>query len=129
MLAAHLLRHYCVRKYTVGNYSGGLPKSKLRQVTDYINDNLDQDLRLDDLAAIAQMSPYHFTRLFKQSTGLTPRQYVIRCRIEAAKRLLARWELSITQISQRLGFASHSQITTIFRKHTGTTPTTYRQGL
>jgi AraC family transcriptional regulator len=129
MLAAHLLRHYCVRKYTVGNYPGGLPKSKLRQVTDYINDNLDQDLRLDDLGAMAQMSSYHFTRLFKQSRGLTPRQYVIRCRIEAARRLLARWELSITQISQRLGFASHSQFTTFFRKHTGTTPTTYRQGL
>ncbi|WP_290884060.1 helix-turn-helix transcriptional regulator [Fischerella sp.] len=69
------------------------------------------------------------TRLFKQAMGLTPRQYVIRCRIETAKRLLAKWELSITEISDRLGFTSHSHFTTFFRKHTGITPTAYRRGL
>lgn len=128
-LSIHLLRHYCVQKHRTPEYMVGLPKYVLQQVLDYIHEHLKQDLSILELASVALMSQHHFSRMFKQSMGLSPYQYVIRCRIEAAKRLLARRELSIAQISYRMGFASHSQFTIFFRKHTHLTPKAYRQGL
>lgn len=113
-LSIHLLRHYSVQKHPTLEYVVGLPKYVLQQVLDYIHEHLNQDLSIPELASVALMSQHHFCRLFKQSMGLSPYQYVIRCRIEAAKRLLAKRELLIAQISHRLGFASHSQFTIFF---------------
>lgn len=127
VLSIHLLRHYSVQKHLTPEYVGGLPKYVLQQVLEYIHEHLDQDLSLAELASVVPMSQHHFCRLFKQSMGFSPYQYVIRCRTEAAKRLLARRELSIAQIGHRLGFSSHSQFTIFFRKYTGVTPLKYRQ--
>ena len=72
------------------------------------------------------MSPYHFARLFKQATGVSPRQFVIRRRIEAAKILLAARRLSIGEVALAVGFCSQSHFTTSFRRSTGITPGHYR---
>ena len=68
-------------------------------VTDYISDRLEEELSLNELAAIAQLSPYHFSRAFKQSTGISPHQYVIQCRVERAKQLLRQGKMSIGEIA------------------------------
>lgn len=121
-LVTHLLRHYCVRKNTIPTYVGGLPKSQLRQVIEYIYDHLDQGLTLAELAAVVQMSPNYFVSLFKQSMGLTPHQYVIYCRVEQAKNLLQQGELTIVEIANSLGFAHQSHLNYHFKRLVGITP-------
>ncbi|MDF5732859.1 MAG: AraC family transcriptional regulator [Rhizonema sp. PD38] len=125
-LAVHLLHRYSVAMPTIQNFTGGLPMNKLRKVTEYINDNLDQDLSLDAIAATIGMSCYYFVRMFKQSTGLTPHQYVIERRLNRAKVLLTTTDLTILEISFRIGFKSQSHFTRLFRKLTGITPRAYR---
>lgn len=81
-LAVHLLRNYSSHNHKSVHCLGGLSLTQLKLVVDYINDHLDQELGLAELAAITQLSPYHFCRSFKRSTGLTPHQYVIRQCVE-----------------------------------------------
>ena len=92
------------------------------QVIDYINNHLEQDLSLIELAAIAQMSPHYFSHLFKQSTGMTPHQYVIRCRVECAKELLLQRKLTIAEIAYKVGFANQSHLNRHFKRLLGVTP-------
>ena len=95
----------------------------------YINDNLNQNLSLIQLAKLVNISPNHFVRLFKQSIGLTPYQYVLECRINKAKQLLKNQKLTITEISHQLGFYDQSRFTNTFRKRVGITPKRYRDSL
>ena len=125
-LCIHLVRHYSTSGQNVLTDFGSLPKDKLRCATEYINENLEKDLTLAEIAASVGMSPYHFARAFKQATGLPPHQYLIKRRIDKAKHLLADRNLAIAEIAYRVGFASQSHFTTLFRKHTGTTPKAYR---
>jgi AraC family transcriptional regulator len=125
-LAVHLLQHYTVWPPQMPTYHGGLPKARLRRVLEYIQAHLEHELSLAALAAVAQMSPYYFSRLFKQSTGLSPHQYILQQRIEWAKQLLAEARLSIAAVAQRVGFASQAHLTMVFRQWVGTTPWQYR---
>lgn len=126
-LIVHLLKHYAVHTPVVQNHSDGLSRSKLKQVIDYIHNHLDQDLSLNELAAMVQMSPTYFARLFKQSTGFPPHQYVVHHRIELAKRLLFQPELSIAEIAYQVGFANQGHLNRHFKKLTGTTPGSLRR--
>ncbi len=126
-LSAHLLRRYSTKQLVIRDYTGGLPRHKLREAIAYINDHLAQKLSLAEIATVVQMSPYYFASLFKQSTGLAPHQYVTQCRIERAKQLLKRRELTIIEICQQVGFQSQSHFTRVFRQHTATTPKAYRE--
>ena len=103
-----------------------LPLSRLRRVTDYIREHLDQPLPLAHLGAVAFMSPYHFARLFQRSTGLPPHRFVVRARIDHAAALLAAPELSIAQISRLVGFRTPSHFATVFHRMMGVTPSEYR---
>src|SRR5713226_268425 len=107
---------------------GTLPGGRLRRVTEYIQQNLDKDLTLAELAAVVYMSPYHFARLFKGSTGVPPHRFVVRQRIARASAFLATEELSIAQISRMVGFRTPSHFTTVFRRVTGITPRGHRTG-
>ena len=122
-LAIHLLRNYSVHQQSPKvSITHGLPQHKLHQVTDYINDSLNQDLSLTEMATMVQMSPFHFARLFKQSTGLAPHQFVVRCRVERAKELLIRGELAIADIATEVGFANQSHLNRHFKRIVGVTP-------
>jgi AraC family transcriptional regulator len=121
-LMAHLLRHYSVQKNSLPSTVSGLPKRILRQVIDYIHEHLNQDITLATLAAIAHMSPSYFSRLFKQSTGLSPHQYVIQCRVDRAKQLLLQGKLSLAEISYSLGFTHQSHLSHHFKRLTGSSP-------
>lgn len=126
-LCIHLIKHYSSSLVKISSYSQGLPQAKLRKVTEYIKENLEKDLTLEEIAAAVGMSMYHFSRLFKQSTGLSPHQYVTNCRIDRAKKLLARTEETINQICQEVGFQNQSHFTNVFRKLIGITPKAYRE--
>ena len=121
-LFAHLLRHYTARKTILPTQEGGLPLHQLRRVIEYVDAYLDQDLALVELAAIVSLSPNYFTRLFKQSTGFTPHQYVIQQRVERAKRLLLESKLAIADIALEVGFAHQSHLNRHFKRWVGVTP-------
>ncbi|PSB05378.1 AraC family transcriptional regulator [filamentous cyanobacterium CCP2] len=121
-LAIHLLRNYCTTRPRIFSNADGLSSSKLQQVKDYVNNHLHQDLKLNELAAIVQISPYHFLRLFKLRVGLTPHQYILQCRIDKAKSLLQHSHLSIAEIALRVGFCDQSHFTRYFKRVVGVTP-------
>jgi len=125
-LVAHMLRHYSSAGERFQHHLGGLPKHKLRRVAEFIEENLEHDLTLAEIAEIAELSPFHFARSFKQATGSTPIQYLTLRRIDLAKRLLVESALPIVEIGLRAGFKNQSHFTTLFRKITAMTPKAYR---
>ena len=127
-LAVYLLKRYAVRRVTPLVFRGGLPGYRLKRVLDYIADNLDEDIRLSQLAEIAGMSPHYFSALFKRSTGRAPHQYVLLQRIERAKQQLRDPKHSIIDAGLDAGFQNPSHFARVFRKVVGTTPSSFRAG-
>lgn len=125
-LAVHLVKNYSNLQPRIQDYADGLSKRKLRQVLEFIQTDLDRDIKLSKLAVLAGMSQYHFCRLFKQSMGVTPHQYVIGQRIERAKQLLVQSELSIVEVALLCGFNGQSHLTQLFHRQVGMTPKAYR---
>ena len=121
-LAIHLLRKYCSTKPKLSSYQDGLSPLKLREIKEYIDVNLDLNLKIVELAAIAQISPYHFIRLFRKSLGQTPYQYILQRRIEKGKNLLQHSQLSVEEIAANLGFCDRSHFAKYIKRFTGLTP-------
>lgn len=121
-LATHLLFRYSRRKPLAMPNQGCLSQQQLNQVINYIHDNLEQNVNLIELAGTIQLSPYHFARLFKQSIGLPPHQYQIKCRIERVKELLQLKKLTIADIAQIAGFSSQAHLNYHFKRWVGVTP-------
>jgi AraC family transcriptional regulator len=121
-LSVHLLHHYSARRTVFKEYINGLPKYKLRQVIDYIDSHMADNLSLAELANIVGISQYYFSRLFKQSMGLTPHQYIIQCRVGRSKQLLLRGDRSIADIAHTVGFSDQSHLTYHFKRFLGVTP-------
>ncbi len=127
LLAAHLLGHYTARGAVVPEPSRGLTHGQVRQVVDFIQAHLGDDLSLDMLAQQAGYSPYHFARLFRQTTGESPHHFLLLQRVERATYLLKRTDMSLAQIAVETGFASQSHLTEVFKRHYGFTPRAFRQ--
>ncbi|MBE9078303.1 helix-turn-helix domain-containing protein [Romeria aff. gracilis LEGE 07310] len=127
MLAVHLLRSYTAQQPSIALYEGGLTDYQLLQITDYIRDRLSDNIQLSDLAQQLGLSQFHFSRLFKQSTGVSPYQYVLQQRVEEAKQLLKTTKLTIAEIALTCGFSSHSHLGKWFRQQTGMTPKAFRK--
>lgn len=107
--------------------TGGLSRRALNAVIDYVGDNLaNKGLTLAEMAGTAHMSPYHFSRLFKESTGLAPHQYVIERRIQRAKELLCGSALPIAEIALLCGFANQSHLNRHFKRLLGVNPKALR---
>ena len=125
-ISTYLIRRYGTSLSRVEEYKGGLPKSRLNRVREYIGQHLDDNVSLTALAEVAGVSLYHFAKAFKQSTGATPHQYVLDRKIDHAKELLRDPNRSVLEASSRTGFADQSHFTKIFRRLVGVTPTEFR---
>jgi AraC family transcriptional regulator len=126
-LWAHLLKNYSTHRLQESAHS--LAKRQLQPAIDFINDNLDQDLKLAEIAAVVNMSQFYFARMFKQLMGIAPHQYVVGRRMERSQQLLTKSQLSVAEVALRVGFSNQSHFTAQFRKATGTTPKGYRNSL
>ena len=126
-MVLHLLKNYSTADSALKEMKGGLSGYKLRLVSEYINDNLTDDLSLAEIAKVAGLSRYHFSRSFRKTTGMTPQQYLMQQRIERAKNLLENKKMPIVEVSLQTGFKNQSHFTTIFRKFTKLTPKIWRE--
>ncbi|MEO1005757.1 MAG: AraC family transcriptional regulator [Cyanobacteria bacterium J06638_38] len=126
-LTVNLLRDYSATKLQIATYPGGLSDRQILQVTDHIKDRLTESIKIKDLAKFLGISQFHFSRLFKKSTGIAPHQYVMQQRIELAKQLLEKSDIPIADIALNCGFNSQSHLGRYFRAITGMTPRAYRQ--
>ena len=106
---------------------GGLSASSLRRLNEYVADNLDRPISLDDLSSVTGLSKRHFIRAFAESAGQTPHRYVVSQRIEKAKQLLAGSSDSITEIGLAVGFSHAQHFSNKFKALTGLTPSKYRE--
>jgi AraC-like DNA-binding protein len=105
-----------------------LAPKQVARVTEHIAKNVSDDLSIKCLAALVNMSPFHFARSFKHSTGMAPHQFVTRERILRARTMLASTDQPIGDIAMSLGFASQSHFADVYRKVTGRTPRYDRSG-
>ncbi|MBD2066335.1 helix-turn-helix transcriptional regulator [Leptolyngbya sp. FACHB-671] len=122
VLVIHLLRHYSIVTQPITSENRSLTRTQLQQAIDYIHTHLDRDLSLAELASVINISPTYFASLFKQATGISPYQYVIRQRVERAKVMLSKTDLTIADIALQVGFSSQSHLTQHFKRFTGMTP-------
>ncbi len=107
----------------------GLSRERLRRVLDHVEARLGEDLSLAELAAVACLSPCHFSRCFKRAVGEGPQRYVLRRRVERAREMIRRTDQPLAAIAQALGFADQSHFTNAFRRETGETPARFRAAL
>lgn len=125
-LAAHILAKYSNK--TPGPPRGvSLTKSQLRRSIDFIHANLHTEVSLGEIASAANMSKYHFAKSFRQAVGIAPHQYLVKLRIERARKLLLGDDLSVEEIAHRVGYADKSHFNAQFAKIVGTTPYRYRR--
>ncbi|MFN3520957.1 MAG: helix-turn-helix domain-containing protein [Phenylobacterium sp.] len=99
---------------------------KMRRVLEHIDANLPERLSVQDLAQVADLSPSHFARAFRQTTGEAPHHYILSRRIEKVREFLHETDLDLATVAFRAGFSSHAHMTSAFRKQMGMSPTAYR---
>jgi len=121
-----LLRHLC-SNYSLERFAPPSSEERIQKTIELLKDCYDEKISLGDLAAVAQMSSYHFLRLFKNYTGKTPHQYLTEFRIEKVKHLLISSRLSITEICHRCGFDYGNHFSSIFKKSVGLSPRDFRK--
>jgi AraC family transcriptional regulator len=131
LLAVHLLRSHSslglssTRK-TEQEPAGALSGAALGRVTDYIEGNLAETLTLSEISGVAHMSPFHFSRVFKLATGLSPHRYVIGRRVERAKDLLTNTNLPLHEVARLSGFSDQSHLAKHTRRLLGAAPRSLR---
>jgi AraC family transcriptional regulator len=130
-LAVHIARNYSViAETTLTSRSGwGLPGFKLRKITDFMLSNLGEGFSLTRLAREAGMSEFHFSRMFKRTTGESPSQYFIGLKMERAQALLRETRKAVIEIAFEVGYSNPSHFAQIFRRETGRSPAEYRRQL
>jgi len=129
VLAVHLLRHILTPRQPAHRRAGTLPRARLRAVVEYIEEHLDAGPTLEQMAAIARLSPTYFAWQFKRATGLPPHQYVIARRVERARQLLQTGsDFSLAEVAAHAGFSDQSQLSHHFKRQIGVTPGQFRRG-
>ncbi len=129
--ALDMMRIYLVECAAQDDWSDDRDKDLVQAIVACMRDttiqaHLDSKLKWAEIAAAVGLNPFAFGRAFKLATGITPHQYIIRCRLRRATRLLAREELPLADIALEVGCSCQTHLTTLFRKHLGTTPGAFR---
>lgn len=125
-IAVHLARNYA-ETTKERSASPSLPGFKLRQITDWMTEHLAEEFSLEPLAARASLSKFHFSRLFKSATGLSPSRYQLKLRMDAARRLLRETKMGIVEVALEVGYNNPSRFAQLFRRETGLPPSDYRR--
>jgi AraC family transcriptional regulator len=126
LIAVDLQRHFRRERVLAKPSSRLLRKRDIDQVDEFIRAHLAQEIRVDDLAKIFQLSARHFSRLFKVTTGVTIASYVAKVRFDIAQDMLLHTCTPIKSIAYRVGFTSVSNFTTAFKRASGVTPSIFR---
>ena len=129
-----LVASFLVEKYTApvsekADFHGGLPIRQLRKVDDYLHERLAEEISVGTLAEMVDLSPFHFCRVFKQTTGMSPLQFVTRERIARAQQLIRETPRSLIEIGLEVGYSNPSHFAKVFRRTLGVTPTEFRHAL
>lgn len=124
-LAAHMLRSYNVFEAVECSPERALGKLEIVRLTEFIEDNLGRTISLEDLASVVNVSRFHFSRLFKRSTGSTAIGFVEQCRIRRAQSLITDTDLPLAEIALVVGFVDQSHFTRRFHRHVGCTPAVF----
>lgn len=128
-LQAELSRSLGAREGEAPKVFANLSQQQLHRVLEYIEARIAEDLSLSDLAALSGMSRFHFLRIFKNTIGTTPHQYVLRRRLELAKALLADGDLPIHEVASRAGFSSAVHFSRAFQQRVGVSAREFRKQL
>lgn len=121
------LKQYNLEENIASSENNKLSAAELANILEYISDRLEETIPLEDLAARLGISKHHFCRIFKQSIGTPPHQYLIQQRIEKAKQLLEQGNDAIADIAYQCGFKSQSHLNRHFKQQTGITPRQYQK--
>src|SRR6266850_455116 len=126
-LAVALVNGYAVRRPSPRIYRGGLTPARLRRVTELVEAKIDDDLSLEELAESVELSRAHFSQMFRKSTGQSPHQYLLRHRVEHAKKILRAPNMRVLDVAVACGFKTQQHFARVFRQMCGISPTEYRQ--
>ncbi len=102
-------------------------KELIQIAVKYIHNNFERDISLADIAKFVFLSPSYFARAFKEETGVSPINYLLKVRVERAKELIVESNLKISDIALSVGFSNQQRFNEIFKKYTGMTPTQYKK--
>jgi AraC family transcriptional regulator len=128
VLAVHLLRHLSTPRQPDRRRNGTLPRATLCAVLEYVEAHLDGTPTLEQMAAVARLSPNYFALQFNRATGVPPHQYVLARRVERAKQLLqTRGDFSLADVAAHVGFSDQSQFSRHFKRLVGVTPGQFRK--
>jgi len=128
VFSTHVLRNYStLQDQTNATRRGGLTPKALRDVQEYIRANIAEQMSLERLALVVGLSPSHFLRAFRQSTGKAPHQYIIALRLETAEQLAVLTDKPFGEIASLTGFANHSHMTATMVRMKATTPSELRR--
>jgi AraC-like DNA-binding protein len=124
--AADLLKRASDEPESTQRQIRALQKWRLKRVVEYVENHLSERIGLSDLAAVAGLSRMHFARQFRTATGLRPREFFLRRRIQRAEELLRNTTMPIVEIALTVGFQTQAHLTTVFKRFAGCTPARWR---
>lgn len=126
-LAVHLLRRYASVDFVDRSGSGQLPQAVCRRIIDHIESSLDQAVSLEQLASLACMGVWSFSKRFRASFHTTPHNYITDRRLERARQLLVHGNMPVKAVAVACGFADQAHLTRVMRARLGCTPAALRQ--
>jgi len=127
-LARALVVSYAVRDYGLRVYRGALSPAKLRKIKELVQEKMEEDLSLEEMARTVGLSTAHFSQVFRNTTGQTPHQCLLWHRVQRAKEMLRSAEMRVLDVAMACGFKSQQHFARVFRGMCGASPTEYRYG-